>query len=111
MLNSSDRHLCFLILRENVLGEIPEHLARIKSSQPVAVGVGVVAAGPATKTLDKRNSLEVFQTGARRGQGLSRALGTHAGLLRRHEETSVLIGQKMQIRFFLFSTFQKGVII
>lgn len=44
---------------------VPEHVAGVESSQPVAVGVGIVVAGSSAMTLDEGNLPEVFQTGSR----------------------------------------------
>lgn len=74
-----------------------KHLAVFNSSEPEAVGVGIVVAGSATVALDKRSTAEFLQAGARGGQSLSRALSTSASVLHKHK-------QRKQLEKCLFSS-------
>lgn len=58
----------------------PEHLVLFDDGEPEAVGVAVVITRPSPVTLDEGRAPELLQTGARRRQGLSRALGPRAGV-------------------------------
>ena len=60
---------------------VPEHVVGVESSQPVAVRVHVVVARSSAVTLDEGNPPEVFQTGSRGGQRLTRPLRTHSCFL------------------------------
>lgn len=51
-----------------------EHFWHLYSCQPEAVGIGIVITGAPAMAFDERRWAELFQTGARRCQGLPRAL-------------------------------------
>lgn len=55
----------------------------LDGGQPEAVRVSVVVAGATAMTLDEWSRSELLQTGARRGQSLTRALSTCTGVLKR----------------------------
>ena len=57
----------------------------VDSGQPEAVCVAIVVAGPSAVTLDEGRAPELLETGARRGQSLTRALSTCTGVLLERE--------------------------
>lgn len=60
---------------------LPEHFIHVHSGQPVAVRVGVIIAGASTVALDEWRGAELLQTGAGRGESLTRTLGACTGVL------------------------------
>lgn len=78
-----------------------KHLAVFNSSEPEAVGVGIVVAGSTTVALDKRSTAEFLQAGTRGGQSLSRALSTSASVLHKHKQW-----KQLEKCFFVYLVFK-----